>query len=127
MKEIKYKANDGSILTAFACDKSDDVQIVWAKSTTRKHNTDLMIHYSMILTSLDGINLVDSTIDNTISQLSEEDEGYFSGWAADMQDESKHGQTISVCLAGNNSSHRVWDYYKQMVVDKKDLTIINIH
>lgn len=53
---------------------------------------------------------------------SEEEQGWADGTAADCADPAKHGHTVAVILAGENSSHLVWDWNLQKCVDKKDLT-----
>lgn len=55
--------------------------------------------------------------------ISEEERGYFEGWAADMANPAQHGRSIAVCLSGDgNGFHRVWDYNLQKSVNIEELT-----
>ncbi len=57
------------------------------------------------------------------STISEEDRGYFEGWAADMADPKQHGRTVAVGITSNGGgSHLVWDYNLQRVVNIDKLT-----
>ena len=124
MTTIQFKSISGAIQTAYATEKSSDMQMVFAKSTERKRKTDLMIHFSSIISDITLIPEIAVENSEVEEKISEEDRGYFEGWAADMQDETKHGQTVSVSITNSgNGEHRVWDFYKQQVVDIKDLTI----
>lgn len=124
MKAIKFNTVSGEVKIAYATEKSSDMQMVFAKSTERKRNTDLMIHFSSIISDISLIPEIAVENSEVEEKISEEDKGYFEGWAADMQDETKHGQTVSVSITNSGSGeHRVWDFYKQQVVDIKDLTV----
>jgi len=57
--------------------------------------------------------------------ISEEEQGWADGTAADCADPKMHGRVVLVALAGAVSGQIVWDYYKQKCVDKKDLTVIH--
>jgi hypothetical protein len=60
---------------------------------------------------------------STQSTLSEEDRGYFEGWAADMADPEQHGRTVAVGITSEHrGTHLVWDYNLQKVVDIENLT-----
>lgn len=124
MTAIKFNTVSGEVKTAYATEKCSDMQMVFAKSTERKRKTDLMIHFSSIISDITLIPEIKVENSEVEERISEEDRGYFEGWAADMQDETKHGQTLSVSITSSgNGEHRVWDFYKQQVVDIKDLTI----
>lgn len=57
------------------------------------------------------------------SFLSEEDRGYFEGWAADMANPKQHGRTIAISITSEGAgSHLVWDYNLQNVVSIERLT-----
>ena len=100
------------------------MKLVFAKSTLRKRNTDLIIYFDSIITDISDVKEMKQEVSSETANVSEEDRGYFEGWAEDMKDESKHGQTVSVSITSSgNGEHRVWDFYKQKVVDLKDLTI----
>lgn len=59
-------------------------------------------------------------------RLSEEEEGYFMGWAADMANPKCHGNVHhSILSADGNGGVFVWDYYQQKVVKKDQLTKVN--
>ena len=52
MTTIQFKSISGAIQTAYATEKSSDMQMVFAKSTERKRKTDLMIHFSSIISDI---------------------------------------------------------------------------
>ena len=63
---------------------------------------------------------------NVVPFVSEEERGYFEGWVADMANPKQHGRTISVSItAEGTGKHMCWDYYKQKLVEKSELTIVN--
>ena len=54
--------------------------------------------------------------------LTEEEQGWADGTAADCANPKLHGHTVYSILAGNQSGIFVWDYYKQKTVPKSELT-----
>lgn len=63
---------------------------------------------------------------SVVASISEEERGYFEGWAADMANPKQHGRTISTSLTSEGTGeHIVWDYYQQKAVRKEELTNVS--
>lgn len=76
--QIEYVNNGGQYKIAYAKCKSSDLKFVYAKSTKSKRNTDLIIHFDFIVSSLDLIKEIETFYENENSYtLTEEERGYF--------------------------------------------------
>jgi hypothetical protein len=63
---------------------------------------------------------------NSVPFISEEERGYFEGWAADMANPAQHGRTISTSITSEGTGqHIVWDYYQHKSVEKQYLSNID--